>query len=249
MIRGLIEEEEVTRLVAEIDCAYEARDALSSDESAVSDYFEPFVPDPRFDLAFDRAIVGSGGAGGLWGVDSPPVMLDVLDAFERTGLQRVAADYLGEHPAISVNKCLLRKVSPTVFEASEKERGPNLSAWHQDGAFMGGVRALNVWLSLSRCGDVAPGMDIVPSRIDQIVETGSEGAVFEWSVSQTVAEEAAGDVGVLRPIFEPGDVLLFDELFLHATAAEPGMPGMRYAVECWFFGPSGFPTDYAPLAS
>ena len=86
LIRGLIEEEEVTRLVAEIDSAYEARDALSIYESAVSDYFEPFVPDPRFDLAFDRAIVGSGGAGGLWGVDSPPVMLDVLDAFERTGL-------------------------------------------------------------------------------------------------------------------------------------------------------------------
>ena len=29
---------------------------------------------------------------------------------------------------------------------------------------MGDVRALNVWLSLSRCGDEAPGMDVVPRR-------------------------------------------------------------------------------------
>ena len=33
----------------------------------------------------------------------------------------------------------------------------------------GDVRALNVWLSLSHCGDVAPGLDIVPRRIDHVV--------------------------------------------------------------------------------
>ena len=110
------------------------------------------------------------------------------------------------------------------------------------------MRALNVWLSLSRCGDVAPGLDIVPRRLDGIVPTGTEGAVFDWSASQAVAEEAAGEVGILRPIFEPGDVLLFDELFLHATAAEPEMQSMRYAVESWFFGPSSFPPKYVPLA-
>jgi hypothetical protein len=63
-----------------------------------------------------------------------------------------------------------------------------------------------------------------------------------------MAEEAAGNVAIARPIFEPGDVLLFDELFLHATAADPTMPHTRHAVECWFFGASGFPKEYAPLA-
>ena len=52
----------------------------------------------------------------------------------------------------------------------------------------------------------------------------------------------------MRPIFEPGDVLLFDELFLHATATSPEMDRPRYAVECWFFGPSAYPEGYAPLA-
>ena len=113
---------------------------------------------------------------------------------------------------------------------------------------MGEVNALNVWLSLSRCGDEAPGLDIVARRLDHVVPTGTEGAVFDWSASQAVAEEAAGDAGIARPIFEPGDALLFDELLLHATAAEPDMPNVRYAVESWFFGPSGFPPEYAPLA-
>jgi len=106
-----------------------------------------------------------------------------------------------------------------------------------------------VWVALSRCGDVAPGMDLVPRRLDGIAPAGTEGAVFEWSVSQAVAEEAAGEAGIVRPVFEPGDVLLFDELFLHATAATPEMTQPRYAVECWFFGPSAFPEGYAPLAA
>ena len=92
-------------------------------------------------------------------------------------------------------------------------------------------------------------MDVVPRRLDEIVPTGTDGAVFEWSVSQVVAEQAAGEAGIARPICEPGDVLLFDEMFLHATAAEPGMTGVRYAIECWFFGPSQFPDGYAPLAA
>ena len=94
---------------------------------------------------------------------------------------------------ISVQKCTLRRVDP------DAGRG-----WHQDGAFMGDVRALNVWLSLSRCGDEAPGMDIVPRRLDHIVPTGTEGAIFEWSVSPQVAEEAAGDVGRPAPDLRAG---------------------------------------------
>ena len=44
-------------------------------------------------------------------------------------------------------------------------------------------------------------------------------------------------------------MLLFDDLFLHRTASDPAMPKPRFAVESWFFAPSAFPEDYAPLAS
>ena len=248
LLRGLLDPDEAATLAEGIDRAYEAREARASDTPTDGSYFDEFEPEPQFELAFERAILGTGGSGGLWLVDSPMMTLDVLDAFERAGLRRLATGYLGERPVLSVNKSLLRKVSPDLFGDSEEKSGSKPSAWHQDGAFLGDVRALNVWLSLSRCGDLAPGLDIVPRRVDHIVPTGTEGAVFEWSASQAVAEETAGDVGILRPIFEPGDVLLFDEMFLHSTAAEPDMPSMRYAVESWFFGPSGFPARYAPLA-
>ena len=240
LVRGLVDGAEVVRLVAGIDRAFEARDAHVAGRPADSTYYAPFEPHPRFDLTTERWWVGN-DAGGLWPADSPRVMVDVLDVLERRGLRRLATEYLGERPVVSVNKGTLRRVKP--------DTGAGYDLWHQDGNFLGDdVRALNVWLSLSRCGDEAPGLDIIPRRLDRIVPSGTEGALFEWSVSRAVAEQAAGEVGILRPIFEPGDVLLFDDLFLHSTAADPAMPNTRYAVECWFFGPSGFPDDYAPLA-
>ena len=164
-------------------------------------------------------------------------MFEMLDTFERVGLREVITEYLGERPAISVNKCTLRRVDSSAG-----------TAWHQDGAFLGeGVRALNVWVSLSHCGVDAPGLDIIPRRLENIVSTGTEGAIFEWSVSDQVAAEAAGDAGIVRPTFEPGDVVLFDDLFLHRTAVEPEMPNTRYAIESWFFGPTGFPPNYTPI--
>ena len=113
---------------------------------------------------------------------------------------------------------------------------------------MGDVRALNVWLSLSHCGDEAPGMDVVPRRLDGILRAGRRCGLQLVDLEQ-VAEEAAGETGIVRPIFEPGDVLLFDDLFLHTTAAEPSMPKSRLAIESWFFGASASPEQYSPLAA
>jgi hypothetical protein len=110
------------------------------------------------------------------------------------------------------------------------------------------VRALNLWLSLSRCGDEAPGLDIVPRRLDGLVATATDEAVLGYQVSQGKAEEAAADVPIVRPIFEPGDALLFDELFLHQTGSDASMPKPRFAIESWFFGGSAFPGEYAPIA-
>ena len=111
------------------------------------------------------------------------------------------------------------------------------------------MRALNVWLSLSRCGDEAPGLDIVPERLDEIVADRHRGRDLRLVGRRpTSSSEAAGETGVVRPIFEPGDAMLFDEMYLHSTAADPSMPNPRYAIESWFFGLSGFPGEYVPIA-
>ena len=148
--------------------------------------------------------------GGLLAPDAPMLTFEMLEMFASAGLPELVGAYLGERPLISLQKTTLRKAEPHVP-----------GAWHQDGAFMGDVRALNLWLSLSRCGDESPGLDVVPRRLDQIVATATDDAVLDYQVSQAKAEEAAGDKRITRPIFEPGDALFFDELFLHQTGSDP----------------------------
>ena len=81
-----------------------------------------------------------------------------------------------------------------------------------------------------------------------IVATTTDEAVLSYQVSQAKAEEAAGDRAIMRPIFEPGDALFFDELFLHQTGSDPSMPKPRFAIESWFFRRPAFPGEYAPIA-
>lgn len=230
LVRGAADPDKALAFAQEIETAFAVRAGSVEAEG----YYEEFDPGPPADLEGAREWVTDGG---LWAADSPKLMFDMLEALRDCGLDRVIHGYLGEVPAISIEKCTMRKVNP--------DSG---AGWHQDGAFLGDVRAINVWMALSRCGDLAPGLDVIPRRLTEIVPTGTEGAYFEWSVSPDLIDEVAGPAGVVRPIFEPGDVLLFDEMNLHSTAADPSMPNPRYAIESWFFGLSGFPPDYVPIA-
>ena len=234
LVRGLMDPGKAERFAADIDRAFEIRRALSEGESDPEGFYDELQPEPPW-LIGERSWIEEGG--GVLAVDSPRLMFAMLESFEGAGLRSVIEEYLGERPAISSQKCTLRKATPDVA-----------GAWHQDGKFLGEVRALNVWLSLSRCGDVAPSMDVVPRRLDDFVATGTEGTFLDFQVSQAVAEEAAGDGGIVRPIFEPGDALLFDDVFLHQTGSDPSMPNPRYAIESWFFGPSAYPENYVPIA-
>jgi hypothetical protein len=235
LVRGLVERDEALRLADDIDQAFQARAAHKAGDTAPDGYYEEFDPEPQFRRLMERPWIEQGG--GVLAIDSPRVLLGTLEALDRVDFPAVVHGYLGERGAISAEKTTLRKADPGVP-----------GAWHQDGKFLGDVHALNLWLSLSRCGDEAPGLDIVPRRIDHIVAAGTEGMALDYLVSDETVKEAADGVEVLRPIFEPGDALLFDDLFLHQTGSDPEMPKPRYALESWFFGPSAFPNDYSPVA-
>lgn len=235
LVRGAVDPEAAERLADGIERAFRDRSAHNEGNPASDSIYEEFKPKWGPDL-IERNWIEAGG--GVLAADSPRLAFEMLDAFERIGLDEVISGYLGEPAAVSAQKCTLRKATPDVS-----------GAWHQDGNFMGDVRALNVWLSLSRCGDVAPGLDLVPRRIDHLLESGTDGMPLDYVISPQKVEEAAGPDGVVRPIFEPGDVLLFDDLFLHQTGSDPSMPNPRYAIESWFFGASGFPTEYTPIAA
>jgi hypothetical protein len=235
LARGLVPREQALRLAKQIDRAFDERERHEDGASAAEGYYEEFAPHSRFGAVVGRGWIEQGG--GLLAADAPMLNFSMMAMFRAAGLPQIISGYLGEPALISVHKTTLRKADPSIP-----------GAWHQDGFFMGEVRSLNLWLSLSRCGDEAPGLDILPRRLDHYVATATEEAALDYTISQQKAEEAAGDTPIIRPIFEPGDALFFDELFLHQTGSDPSMPNPRYAIENWFFGGSGFPGEYAPIA-
>lgn len=239
LVRGLLDAVKAEELTGGIDRALAGRDAFleGAPVNETTPWFEPFEPAPGYsttDADWNRHKAGSGS---VWASDSPRMMFDLLEAFDQAGIRRIASQYLGERPAFSMNKTVLRRTPPGTG-----------SAWHQDGAFLGsGIRTLNVWLALNGCGEDAPGLDVVPKRLDDIVETGAEGAIFVWSVSDKSVDELTGGEAIPRPAFEPGDALLFDHLCLHRTGTDPAMTKVRYATETWHFAPSVFPEKLVPL--
>jgi hypothetical protein len=237
LVRGLVDRDDALRFGEQIDRAFVEREKFLEGQAPAEGYYEEFFPGTEeYEEALSvRPWIREGG--GVLAVDSPMLSAEMIALFRKAGIAQLAEGYLGERPLISLQKTTLRKAEPHVA-----------GAWHQDGSFMGDVRALNLWLSLSRCGDESPGLDMVPRRLDYLVTQQTDEAVLSIQVSQKMAEEAAGDRKIIRPIFEPGDALFFDDLFLHATGSDPSMPKPRYAIENWFFGASGFPVEYGPIA-
>lgn len=240
-VEGFLRQEQVTSLVDGIDRAFAGRDRWGEDDTVdESPWFVPFVPSPEhMPAVLSRQWVREGG--GVWAADSPRVFARMLEAFDDLGLGEVIGGYLGERPAISMRKCTLRRCPADLAHAD----------WHQDGAFLGhDVRSVNVWLALTTCGgdSDAPGLEYVPRRV-ALQETGTKGAYFEWSVGPDQISEVVAETGsaVVRPRFEAGDALLFDDRFLHRTAVAPSLGTDRYAIESWFFAPSTYPADQIPL--
>jgi hypothetical protein len=230
--RGLVDAERASRLTAEIDRAIEASDGSESRPSG-NGFFTPLAVD---ELAPSRSVTMSTGT--LLLADCPRVAVEVVSTYDDANLRPLIEGYLNEPPALSADKTTVRRAIPS-------EPG----GWHQDGKFLGDVNSLNLWLSLSHCGDTAPGLDLVPRRLDEIVEAGvGPDGLAAITVPHERAAQLAGRLGIVRPVFEPGDCIFFDHLNLHRTASEPDMTGTRYAIESWFFGPSAFPEGYTSLA-
>jgi hypothetical protein len=239
LLRGLIPPERAAALARGIDRALGAFDGCeASGSESAPPWYVPFAPANAGNLA-SRRRSWVRASGGLWTADSPRMLFELTELVEDTGIAALIEAYFGERPALSANKCTLRRV-PIDTNTN----------WHQDGAFLGRhVRSLNLWLALSPCGVDASGLDIVPQRFDEILATGTEGALFDWSVSPVVVEDAAGGPdAITSPEFGPGDALLFDHMFLHRTGITPGMTKERWAIEAWFFSPSSYPDKQIPLA-
>jgi hypothetical protein len=226
LVRELISAPDVERLVSVIDNVFAAFDASAASETPANAWFSRF---PGRDQSTDLTRAWLRTKGGVLTGDSPRGTFEIADVFTDYGIDALAEKYLGQGPILSLDKWTIRRGT-----------AENGIEWHQDGSFLGSeVRALNVWLALSECGVDAPSLDIVPRRFDEIVATGTEGANYSWSVSDDTVARTVGADGWRRPRFGPGDAMLFDDKLLHRTGASPDMTQSRYAIETWFFAPSG----------
>jgi hypothetical protein len=234
-VRGLIPRERAIEFAQHIDRSFAEREQYDTGQPHDAAFYDEFKPFDHVGEDLGRPWIKEGG--GVLAVDSPLLNFEMTEILGEARMPELVRGYLGEPVLTTAHKTTLRKAEPSVP-----------GGWHQDGRFMGKVRSLNLWLALSRCGDVAPGLDIVPRRFDDFVTTQTDEALLDYMISQRMAEEAAGETPIMRPIFEPGDALLFDDMFLHKTGSDPAMPEPRFALENWFFGASGFPDGYAPIA-
>jgi hypothetical protein len=200
-----------------------------------------YAPDPAYDAVGDQAFLQRALNHKLNAViasDSPRALFKLIDALEQNRIPEILGGYFGEPPVLSVEKTTLRRVRP----------GPS-PAWHQDGSFLGsGVRTVDVWVALSRCGEGtdAPGLEVLPRRLDNILECGTEGTRTGIEVLDDQVRRAGDGIAPVRPTFEPGDALLFDDMFLHRTM--PGLARARYAIEVWTFASSSCAESYVPIA-
>jgi Phytanoyl-CoA dioxygenase (PhyH) len=180
-------------------------------------------------------------SGTVWAADSPRTAFHLLEFYHRIGLPGLLRDYFNEPAVLSVRKWVLRCLDPVNLGEA---------GWHQDGRFLGaGIQTVNLWVALTDCGGDAdaPGMDIVPSSERIIHETGTRGAVFDWTVGQGIVDEVGAVTPPVCPRFAPGDAIFFDHYNLHRSASSDLHRVPRYAVESWFFAASTAPEKQMPI--
>jgi hypothetical protein len=231
IVRGLLSRQLAASLLADVDHAYETRAKAADD--GVQSWYVPFEPQSDPQLALSR---GFGDETSMLTSDSPHIFARWTEVLEQCGALGAVSGYLAERPVLSAHKTRMYRVPAN----------PG-TQWHQDGAFLGGagVRTVNLWVALTACGEDAPGLEIVPWRLNHIVPPGTHGSIFEWSVGEGAVAELAGGRRLVSPRYAPGDAMLFDHLCLHRTGVRPGMTRGRYALETWMFAPSTYPDSSA----
>lgn len=156
---------------------------------------------------------------------------ELFKLLRASGLLPLVESYVGGRPLISGQKCTLR--------LGDKD-APVRHVFHQDGAFLGGeaARTMNIWIALTEAGIDAPGLEVFPDRVLEIMPVGEQGATVSWEMNEERTYARLGRDSMSIPAFQPGDALIFDQMCVHRTHVRPEMTKLRLAYECWFFPPN-----------
>jgi hypothetical protein len=149
------------------------------------------------------------------------------DVYRSQGVLDLVERYLGEAP--------VGFASRTVIKRNEPSAG---LPWHQDASFFGGpCGSLDIWTALTDCGRDCPSLMLVPRRMDHVVDVTQTTVDTSATVEDHVADLVTRAV---RPVLEPGDAIILDEMTLHRTGSGWKVPFRDVAVT-WFFAPSRLP--------
>jgi hypothetical protein len=234
LVRGLLDPETAEGLVPSVESAFVGLEA-ANEGAPVADTSPWYVPlashpdippdhtDERANLRWYRVCA----------MDSPRAMFEVIDAFEAAGIRDIVGTYLGARPVMTASKWALRRMPKR-----------KLSGWHQEANVFPKVhlRTMNIWLTLTACGDDSPSLDVVPRREAQVHPVDS-GFMIRPPDFETIAAGAPK----VSPRYEPGDAMLFDEMLIHRTNTDQAMEKVRYSIESWFFAPAGHPVELGPI--
>ncbi len=241
IVRNLISEQMADRLSSGIDKVMNHSDTffknIRKENNPGTRWFNPVSKNSLDD--FGKGVKMMQKSGSMYALYSPRVSTDLIAVFERIQLKKMLEQYFEEQPCFSIKKWVLRKMTPLASPTD----------WHQDGAFMGKeIKSMNLWMALNDCGagTDSPGMDFIPKRLHDIAPTGTEGAMFNWSVSRKYIADTFTDPMPERPSFKKGDAIFFDHMNLHCTSYSEDFKQQRYAIETWFFAQSSAPEKQLP---
>ncbi len=240
IVRDYIPRTAIKPLRTAIDLALAARVAAYTGELGRIDeawYYEsPHFPGNHVSYSRRHATKKFTLTGSIPVIDSPRASFELMELYHELGLPNLMREFFADEPLIATRKWMFRLVAPR----QDVDDGIG-GGWHQDGQFMGdSIQTLNLWAPLSHCGDGtnAPGIAIIPKRINEVVEYGTRGAKLDWTVGADLVSEIAEIAPVVRPRFRPGDALFFDHFSLHRSGHAESQTENRYAIECWFYAAS-----------
>jgi hypothetical protein len=240
IVRGYLPGVSIKPLRDSIDRALAARVAAYAEESGQLDeawYYEsPHFPGNHVSYSRRHAEKKFTLTGSIPVIDSPRASFELMELYHQLGLPSLMREFFADEPLIATRKWMFRLVAPR----QDVDDGIG-GGWHQDGQFMGeSIRTLNLWAPLSHCGDgtSAPGIAIIPKRINELMEYGTRGAKLDWTVGSDLVSEIAETAPMVKPRFSPGDALFFDHLGLHRSGHATSQTENRYAIESWFYAAS-----------
>lgn len=109
------------------------------------------------------------------------------------------------------------------FECARPNSAYNFYVNHQDVLHEMHPDGLTVWLTLSKSGQNAPGLQFIPKRRRDFVPSQPE--------NQLIAPGTLPDEDFKRPEYEPGDAVIFDAYLVHGTYITPSMPDARMSLD------------------